>query len=234
MKKITALLILLIFLFGNSRNFPQKLFEGNGLHLELSQNHLIIYKENKKLVDIASINFNFTPPKTISVLNKTEKEVQLKYVYPGVAEYQGTGEDLVDTLIITKFENGFRFLCNPEWARNTTIRLEDLNEHYFGVLEHLFPNNKKSPDLRGKVVDVDILGNADQYHENYASVWSAFYMSSKGYSSFFDSFAKGQYRFAINGITELYHRTGKLDWYILDGPTGDKILKSYYAIIGNP
>jgi len=168
MKKITALLILLIFLFGNSRNFPQKLFEGNGLHLELSQNHLIIYKENKKLVDIASINFNFTPPKTISVLNKTEKEVQLKYVYPGVAEYQGTGEDLVDTLIITKFENGFRFLCNPEWARNTTIRLEDLNEHYFGVLEHLFPNNKKSPDLRGKVVDVDILGNADQYHENHA------------------------------------------------------------------
>ena len=95
-------------------------------------------------------------------------------------------------------------------------------------------NNERNPDLRGKVVDVDVLGDANQYHENYASAWSAFYMSSNGYSSFFDSFAKGQYRFAINGTTELYHRTGKLDWYLFYGPTGDEILKSYYSLIGNP
>ena len=234
MKKLTISLVILIFLFGNSRDFPQKLFEGSGLHLELSQNHLIVSKENKKLMDIASINFNFTPPKSIAVINKTEKEIQLKYIYPGVAEYQGSGKDLIDTIVITKLDKGLRFYCNPKWARNTTIRLNDLNEHYFGVLEPLFPNNEKSPDLRNKVVDVDILGDANQYHENYASVWSAFYMSSNGYSSFFDTFAKGQYRFAINGVTELYHRTGKLDWYILYGPTGDEILKTYYSVIGNP
>ena len=233
MKKITELLVILLFI-GNPLLFAQQLFNGNGLHLELSRKHLIVYKNNKKLADIASFNFNFTPPKSISIINKSEKEVLLKYIYPGAAKYQGSRTDLIDTLVITKINNGLRFYCNPKWAGNTTIRMDDLNEHYFGVLEPLFPDNEKSPDLRGKVVDVDVLGNGSQYHENYASAWSAFFMSSNGYSSFFDSFAKGQYRFAINGITELYHETGKLDWYLFYGPTGDDMLKTYYSVIGHP
>jgi len=44
--------------------------------------------------------------------------------------------------------------------------MKDQDEHYFGVLEHLYPNNMKSPDLRGQEVDVKILGEASQYHEN--------------------------------------------------------------------
>ena len=55
-------------------------------------------------------------------------------------------------------ENGLRFYCDSKWARNITIQMKDLNEHYFGVLEPLYPNNERSPDLRGKVVDVDVLG----------------------------------------------------------------------------
>ncbi|MFO7447927.1 MAG: glycoside hydrolase family 31 protein [Ignavibacteriaceae bacterium] len=227
-------IIILLLIIGNSITFSQKLFEGTGLNLELSNDQLIVSAGDKKLVDIVSISFNFTSPKSVSVLSSNENEVQLKFVYPGIAEYQGTDKDLIDTVFITRLDNSLRFYSNPVWARNTTIRLNDLNEHYFGVLEPLFPNNNKSPDLRGKVIDVEILGSADQYHENYASVWSAFYMSSNGYSSFFDSFAKGQYSFAINNITELYHRTGKLDWYIFYGPEGDEMLKGYYSVIGKP
>jgi alpha-D-xyloside xylohydrolase len=234
MNKITASLIILFLFFGISPEYSQKLFEGKGLQLDLSKNHLIISSENKKLIDIVSINFNFTPPKAISIISKTEKEIRLKYIYTGTAEYQGTGKDLIDTLFVTKSDNSLRFFSNPQWAQNTTIKMNDLNEHYFGVLEPLYPDNEKSPDLRGKVVDVDVLGDANQYHENYASAWSAFYMSSNGYSSFFDSFAKGEYRFAVNGITKLYHRTGKLDWYIFYGQDGDDILRSYYSIIGKP
>ena len=234
MKKITVSVIIFFLLIINQAIFSQKFFSGKDIQLELSKGHLIISEVNKEKVDVISINFNFTPPKSISIISKNEKEVQLKFIYPGIAEYQGGGKDLIDTVTVTKINNGLRFFCNPKWARNTTIRMKDLNEHYFGVLEPLFPNNEKSPDLRGRVVDVDVLGDANQYHENYASVWSAFYMSNKGYASFFDSFAKGQYRFAINGVTELYHRTGKLDWYIFLGSSGDKIHKSYYSIIGNP
>ena len=234
MKKTFTLLFIAIIFVGIQNIFPQNLFEGNGLQLKLVNGHLIISTSEKELVDVASINFNFTAPKSISVLSNNENAAKLKFVYPGVAEYQGSGEDLIDTITISKLENGLRFFCNSKWSKNITIQLNDLNEHYFGVLEPLYPNNEKSPDLRGKVVDVDVLGDANQYHENYASAWSAFYMSSGGYASFFDSFAKGQYRFAINGTTELYHRTGKLDWYIIYGTSGDEILKSYYSIIGNP
>ena len=232
MKKISLLVIFILAV--HVKIFSQKLFEGEGLHLELSNGHLIISTADKKLTDISSINFNFTPPESISILKSSGKEVLLKVVYPGIAEYQGGDEDLIDTITIIKSGNSLRLFCEPKWARNTTLILKDQNEHYFGVLEPLYPNNNKSPDLRGKVVDVDVLGNGSRYHENYASAWSAFYMSSNGYSSFYDSFAKGQYRFAINGVTELYHQTGKLDWYIIYGPTGDEIFKTYYTIIGNP
>jgi len=93
----------------------------------------------------------------------------------------------------------------------------------------------KNPDLRGNVVDVDVygLGNLD-YAENYASAYSAFFISSKGYGSFFDTFAKGKYKLGIGGITEIYHQTGTLDWYIFYGPTGEKIHCEYYRLIGKP
>lgn len=234
MKKVNAVLIILIFLIGSKKTFTQKVFDVKNLNLELDNGHLIIYESGKELVNVLSFNFNFISPSSVSLLSDGNEEAKLKVVYPGVADYQDSGEDLIDTIKITKLGNGLRFFCDSKWAKNITIKLRDMDEHYFGVLEPLFPNNEKTPDLRNKVVDVDVLGNGNQYHENYSSVWSAFFMSSNGYASFFDSFAKGQYRFATNGITELYHRTGKLDWYIFYGPTGDKILKSYYSIIGNP
>jgi len=155
-------------------------------------------------------------------------------VYPAAAQYQNNTKPLDVTLNVTRMADGLHFAAYPNWAQNVTIHLADHDEHYFGVLEHLYPNNLKSPDLRGDVVDVDVVGNGDQYHENYASVWSAFYMSSRGYASFFDTFAEGKYRFAKKGETQLYHHTGKLDWYIIPGSNGDQMLRQYYQIIGSP
>ena len=103
------------------------------------------------------------------------------------------------------------------------------------MIEKLFPHNSKNPDLRGNVIDLEVYSNGSaDYAENYASVYSAFYMSSLGYGSFFDTFAKGRYTLGINGTTEIYHQTNKLDWYIFYGPTGDKIHKEYYDVIGRP
>jgi len=55
-------------------------------------------------------------------------------------------------------------------------------------------------------------------------------MRSKGYASFFDTFAEGRYTLGINGETELYHHTGKLDWYVFYGKNGDEILRHYYSV----
>ena len=234
MKKYSLTLFAIFVLFSSIKLFSHNLFGGNGINLRLENKRLGVYSGNKELTEITSINFNFTPPKSISILSTDDNKILLKVIYASTAKYQQAKGDLIDTIIITRTQDGLRFYSNPQWAENVTIILKDLDEHYFGVLENLYPDNVKSPDLRGKVIDVDVLGNSDQYHENYASVLSAFYMSNRGYASFFDTFAEGRYEFGINGTTELYHHTGKLDWYLFAGSNGDKILESYYSIIGHP
>ncbi len=234
MKKIFITSLCLLF-FSSSGIFISHAESGNeNLGVELVKRNIIVTVGKKQLVEIKSINFNFTPPKFISDVGKSNGEVLIKVVYPAVAKYGEASSDLVDTIRISKLNGGLRFFCKPKWAQNVTILLKDQDEHYFGVLEHLYPDNKKSPDLRGQVVDVEVLGSDSQYHENYASVWSAFYMSSRGYASFFNTFAEGRYTLGINGVTELYHHTGKLDWYIFTGNNGDEILRSYYSVIGHP
>jgi alpha-glucosidase (family GH31 glycosyl hydrolase) len=113
--------------------------------------------------------------------------------------------------------------------------MKDLNEHYFGLIEKLYPGNDPHPDLRGQVVDVDVTGDGSRdYAENYASACSAFFMSSSGYGAFFDTFAKGRYQFAVNGFTRIDHTAGSLDWHLFYGPSGDRIHEQYFKVIGRP
>jgi alpha-glucosidase (family GH31 glycosyl hydrolase) len=183
---------------------------------------------------VRSFEFNFQAPKSIVVGERSSDRVTFRAVYPSVAKYQDEQGELSVDIIAERIAGGFHFTAKPGWAKNVTVRLRDLDDHFFGLLEMLYPNNRPSPDLRGSVVDIDTFGNGSQYHENYASVWSAFYMTTRGYASFFDTFAKGRYRLGLNGETELYHHTGALDWYIFVGRNGDEILNAYYGVIGAP
>ena len=106
MKKTIALLVTLIFLTCNIKIISQNYFAKNNLHLDLTEGHLIISKSGIKLVEIVSINFNFTPPKSISFISSEDKEIKLKCIYPAVAEYREKGRDLIDTVIISRLENG--------------------------------------------------------------------------------------------------------------------------------
>jgi alpha-glucosidase (family GH31 glycosyl hydrolase) len=189
---------------------------------------------DQKLLTISSINFNFTELKSVAVLKKSPSLLSLDCVYPSSAQFHTETGDVHAVINITLENNALRFQSTPEWASNTTILLEDNGEHFFGILEPLYPNNRKSPDLRGEVVDVDVVGNASCYHENYATAYSAFFMTNQGYASFYDTFAAGKYKLGINGVTELYHRTNRLDWYIIRESSSDEILKTYYSIIGKP
>ena len=203
-------------------------------YLHVSNNKIYVSAANKPLVTVDAIAFNFTRPNSVTLEDSSGTGYTLRMVYPAAAQYQNNTKPLTVTLTVTRLADGLHFEADPHWSQNVTVHLADHDEHYFGVLEHLYPNNLKSPDLRGDVVDVDVLGNGNQYHENYSSVWSAFYMSSQGYASFFDTFAEGKYRFAKNGETQLYHHTGKLDWYIIPGANGNQMLRQYYKIIGSP
>lgn len=209
------------------------LLEVDGSRLILAQGHLMIQRGSSVLVEIESIEFNFKDSRSLAIFSKNENAVVLHALYPATASYDEK-QDLPVDIEIFKIDGGFRFHATPTWARNTTVRLRDLDDHFFGLLEPLYPNNHPSPDLRGQVVEIDAQGDQSLYNENYASIWSAFYMTDRGYASFFDTFARGRYRLGLAGETELYHRTGQLDWYIFIGHGGDALLASYYKVIGAP
>ncbi|HOV24179.1 MAG TPA: glycoside hydrolase family 31 protein [Candidatus Marinimicrobia bacterium] len=233
MKKWSKILLVIGFLSAESL-FAQVIWEKNQYKVYLQDNVLSLFSGQDKIVEISSISFNFIPVDTIIVEQVFEDSLILKL---RLAEKDGFHADFPSeiNLRIAQSGNTFHFFASHQTFNHITVCLKDQNEHYFGLIEKLYPGNLKNPDLRGNVVDVDVygLGNLD-YAENYASAYSAFFISSQGYGSFFDTFAKGKYKLGIDGITEIYHQTGTLDWYIFYGPTGEKIHSEYYRLIGKP
>jgi alpha-glucosidase (family GH31 glycosyl hydrolase) len=236
MKLSLRFLIIIFFLVCLSNMYPQKTstWTHDKVTVQILNNKVNVNYDGKKLVTIASFSFNFNAPKTINIAESTAEKLVLALTYPGDASFYAQKEDLKSNIEITVVNGAIRFSSSSKWYLSTTVVLEDNGEHFFGVLEPLYPNNLKSPDLRGEVVEVEVNGDNGLYHENYASAWSAFFMTNKGYASFFDTFAYGKYKLGVNGKTELFHHTNKLDWYIIPGKNGDEILSKYYGIIGKP
>ena len=231
--KIIATFILVFFTFIDMLG-SQPIWEKGQYKIFLQNNVLELVKDQSKIVVINSFEFNFIRPDTILVENVKTDTLVLKLLF---GESDGFHKDFPSQILLTiaQFNNTFHFIASHKTFNHVTIKMKDLDEHYFGLIEKLYPHNSRNPDLRGNVVDVEVYGNANlDYAENYASAYSAFYMSSAGYGSFFDTFAKGRYQFAINGITEIYHQTGSLDWYIFCGKDGEAIHKEYFQITGKP
>lgn len=212
----------------------QPVWQSKDLSIRLQNNHLIITELPNKTVEITSFAFNFTEPASITVADAKPEGLTLRLAFNTT---DGFHENFPQELLlrIEHRNHGLHFTAQHPAFSHITIKMKDQNEHYFGLIEKLYPRNEKNPDLRGNTVDVDVYaeGNKD-YAENYASAYSAFYMSSLGYGSFFDTFAKGRYQFAVNGSTEIYHQTDALNWHLLFGSSGDRIHAQYYDIIGKP
>ena len=231
--RLIRLIFLSLIFFINSA-IAQPVWEKNQFEFFLKDNVLELYHQKNKLVEIKSFEFNFVEPDKIKVEKTTNDSLFLKLSF---SAGDGFHDDFPKEILlsIAQFNNTFHFTASHKNFSHITIQLKDQDEHYFGLIEKLFPHNSKNPDLRGNVVDLEVYGNGSaDYAENYASAYSAFYMSSLGYGSFFDTFAKGRYILGINGRTEIYHQTNKLDWYIFYGPTGEKIHSEYYSVIGKP
>jgi alpha-glucosidase (family GH31 glycosyl hydrolase) len=232
--RLSALLFLLHLCASGICAQPDFSWSSDGFRLDVAGRAITVHHRGRILLAVNSIDFNFTPPARVQATNRTPEKLVLSCEYPISAGYGNESGDRTVLIEITVKGNAIHFIANPPWAGNTTIQLQDGGEHFFGLLERLCPNNRKSPDLRGEVVDIEALGSDSQYHENWASVWSSFYMTNKGYASLYNSFAAGKYKLGIGGKTELYHRTGKLDWHIIAGCNGDELLKTYYEIVGKP
>jgi alpha-glucosidase (family GH31 glycosyl hydrolase) len=202
--------------------------------IRIEADGLTISHGEKKIADALSFDFNFIPADSVRIRTARSDTLTLDLRFRGSDGYHADFPRSV-TLTVSRSGNALHFFAAHPSFEHVTIRMTDLEEHYFGLIEKLYPGNDPNPDLRGRVVDVDVYGDGSRdYAENYASAYSAFYMSSAGYGAFFDTFARGRYQFAVNGITRIDHPTSGLDWHLFFGPTGDRIHEAYYRVIGRP
>ena len=231
--KLFTLIFLILTVLSTSA-LSRSVWENEPFKFLLKDNILTLVHDQSKLVEIQSFQFNFVEPDTMIVDKVSSDTMILKLEFNRTDGFHKNFPSQI-LLTIAHFSNTIHFSASHSSFNHIMIRMKDLNEHYFGLIEKCYPHNTTNPDLRGNVVDVEIYGNGSQeYAENYASVYSAFYMSSLGYGSFFDTFAKGRYHLAVNGMTEIYHQTGALNWYVFYGPTGGQIHHEYYNVIGRP
>lgn len=217
--------------------------ESHGARAEVAVNNhkinLHISYEGKKVIALSDIQFNNESALDwdLNSLSNSSNAIELKAKFPARIDFYNPVTNTKNQEVILSLrsvEGGFRLVAEPKWARSVTLKFSYLGDHFFGLSEPLQPHNQLSPDLTGGRINVDVNSEEERLHENYASAFSAFYISSYGYGSFFDTFARGYYDFAINGKNEISHDTGKLDWYLLFGKNGAEIQKSYYSIIGAP
>jgi alpha-glucosidase (family GH31 glycosyl hydrolase) len=234
MQFIKAFFLLIFFGSSFQSPDPQSVWRNGDISIGLHENTLLVSQGPDKKIEISAFAFNFIEPDRILVESATADALILKLVFN---KTDGFRADFPKELLlrIEQHNHTLHFSAQHAAFNHITIRMKDRNEHYFGLIEKLYPHNAKNPDLRGNTVDVDVYAEGSRdYAENYASAYSAFFMSSLGYGSFFDTFAKGRYQFAVNGVTEIYHQTDALDWRLFFGSSGDRIHEQYYEIIGRP
>jgi alpha-D-xyloside xylohydrolase len=228
--------LLIVLLSGEwSHGVAATLIAGDA-KLDADAGRITITRAGRDIVRLTSIRFNYAAGDWQTV-ESDEDSIVLRGRFPAGVDY---GRDASDTrersvdLVITKEARGFRLHADPEWGRQVTLEFDYLGDHFFGLSEALQPDNRLSPDITGTSIAVEVAGEADTMRENFASAYSAFYMSSYGYGAFFDSFARGRYEFAINGKNRIHHDTGSLDWYVFPGDDGREIHRAYFALIGAP
>lgn len=198
---------------------------------------LDVFNKDKKIIALNNIYFNETAALQWTLSHATENAITVLGEFPAHVDFYNpvtNTERRLVTLVISKVNGGFRINAEPTWGRTTALSFNYLGDHFFGLSEPLQPNNQLSPDLTGSSINVDINSEDAYIHENYATAYSAFYMSSFGYGAFFDSFARGRYDLAINGQNRITHDTGKLDWYLFPGNDGVEIQRAYFSLVGTP
>lgn len=209
----------------------------NGVTLSVQDKGIRVEKAGKPILDLSTLRFDYHEADSWKVIQATDDRIQVEMTFPASVVFHRTPDFTTPqtaTLEITKVPGGLRLHASPEWSQQTTLVFNYLDDHFFGISEPLQPDNQLSPDLTGAVINLEVRNEGQSIVENYASAFSAFYISSHGYGSFFDSFARGRYDFAINGKNKIHHDTGTLDWYLFFGDNGTDIHASYFDLIGSP
>ena len=156
--KLRFLILFVILLSVSVHSTPaQPVWENGPVKIYLQNNILELTQNNVKISEIISIAFNFIAADTILVEKVQPDTLTLRLSF---TEKDGFHEDFPASILlsITAADNAIHFFTGHPAFNHITIRLRDQNEHYFGLVEKLFPYNAKNPDLRGTTVDLDVYG----------------------------------------------------------------------------
>ena len=208
-----------------------------GARLTADSGVIEVERDGKKIISLTGIRFDYQDPVSWAIASATPEQLVIALEYPPEVEFgqrAGDRQPRTARLVVSREEQGFRVYSAPEWADQVTLDFDYLGDHFFGLSSPLQPDNRHSPDLAGAEIDVEVVNEAGNIVENYASAFSAFYLSSFGYGAFFDSFGRGRYRFAQAGRNQVHHETGTLDWHVFPGDDGPAIHRAYFGLIGAP
>ncbi|WP_342350068.1 hypothetical protein, partial [uncultured Nitrospira sp.] len=175
------------------------------LTIEQKDNTLVVFRDQQPIMVIQDIMLDFHHWEDVQLNRKSNSFYRLHLTYRDVANEEEI-ESMKDSKVIIDIEAdqaGLHFSSDADWFSHVTIFMEDLGGHMFGVKQTTEPYNQKSPDLRGLVQDVNAIGEHNRFGSDYATAVSPLFFNTKGYVSFFNTFAEGRYQFAMNGRTEL-------------------------------
>ncbi len=225
---------LLLSLLATGKARPSEPWTSGPFTIRIAGPGIGILRHGRAAVEGLTFAFNFIRPDSMFLKESSGDTMVLGLRF---AEGDGFHRDFPVFLDVTVSRNGdgLHFKASHPSFEHVTIRMKDRGEHYYGLIEKLYPDNGHSPDLRGRVVDVDVYGEGSRdFAENYASAYSAFFMSTAGFGSFFDTFSRGRYSFAIQGITSIEHQSDALDWHLFFGEDGGRVHEQYFRVIGRP
>jgi len=122
-----------------------------------------------------------------------------------------------------------------------TERFEDAGESIYGLFEAAWPRllpggaDSRERGLDDRGVEADLLGNGMHAWLDgmrYSSARAPFHMTSAGYGIYVRSPWKGHYRLAIDGETSFEFDDAALTYFVIYGPSYDRILARYNALAG--
>src|SRR5690606_27281269 len=136
---------------------------------------------NQPIVRLTSIRFDYFDPVSWEITASDDHRISLSLAYPAAVDYYHRADDTElreAQLTLTTDQDGVRLHGAPDWANQVTLEFDHLGDHFFGLSSPLQPDNQHSPDLTGAVIDVEVDAEGVTIVENYASAYSAFYLSS--------------------------------------------------------
>ncbi|MFA7485674.1 MAG: TIM-barrel domain-containing protein, partial [Phycisphaerae bacterium] len=130
-------------------------------------------------------------------------------------KFEFTSDDILEVLLS----------CDE--SVNIKESFNDQSENYYGLWEY-----PKGGAIDNRRANAEMIGFRELPGSNYCNARAPFYITSRNYSIYAETMAKGRYSIANTGITSFAFDTGSLKYHIIYGQTYGRMLEIYNHLAG--